>query len=88
MKDVVKALRKYRPTWVLMVVSGEAHDSNLIAAVKAKAKVLITWPSGSVPLIGRKEMRIGDYGRRKADQCAKSEVSLFIMGELHMQGSA
>ena len=47
-RGVVKAIRTDRPTRVLMVVAGGSHDSNIIAAVKAKAKDLVTWPSGSV----------------------------------------
>jgi len=77
-RGIVKAIRTDSPTRILMVVAGGLHDSNIIAAVKSKAKVLVTWPSGSVPVIGRKELRMGDNERRTADQCAKSKISLVL----------
>ena len=87
--DAKKGVKRYQlatkadaSTRLMVVVEGVHHDAVVAAAAKAGGKVLITWPTATMPMHDLKAAARGHDLTRRRTGCARGSVSL-VMWENH-----
>ena len=78
LKRIELAWERLTPMRVIMVLHGPEHAAGLATVVKRHAKVLVTWPPGSIEFFTGKHVVDGYGGSRKRTSCSPHPVSLVM----------